>query len=132
MFYKECCIINEHNVNKVNDNTWLVGFDVADIAFDFKRYVMILKGTNSEYKNIQVNMSFDKKCNIKKEKSKSCKKDYNDYTSALYVSMSGEYITNEERKRKEELESKKKWLSKNGFIPYAKNKNSEISNKYLY
>ena len=136
LFYKECCIINSYDIKKVNDTTWIVGFDVADIAFDFKRYLLVLKGRNGEYKDIQAKICFDKKCTNKKgscyEKNANCKRDYNEYTSALYVNMSGEYMTSEERKRKEELESKKKWVNKNGFIPYAKNKNSEICNKYLY
>ena len=54
------------------------------------------------------------------------------YKSALYVGLSGPYVSNEERIRKEYVENKKKWVNKKGFIPYAKTKNSDMCNKYLY
>ena len=52
--------------------------------------------------------------------------------SSLYVGLSGPYMSQETRERKEYLESKKKWINKQGFIPYVRKNPNWYNNKFMF
>ena len=132
-FFKDCLIEPNYQLDLTGTDKYSVGFTVPDTAFDFNRYLLILKSQNPKYKNIKTSMYFAKRISQRSISNVSISNAKADkYKSALYVGLSGPYVSNEERIRKEYVENKKKWVSKKGFIPYAKTKNSDMCNKYLY
>ena len=132
-FFKDCLIEPNYQLDLTGTDKYSVGFTVPDTAFNFNRYLLILKSQNPKYKNIKTSMYFAKRISQRSISNVSISNAKADkYKSALYVGLSGPYVSNEERIRKEYVENKKKWVSKKGFIPYAKTKNSDMCNKYLY
>ena len=102
-----------------------ISFPTNDLAFDFKRYLSILKKINPLYANIKVIINIPKKPkfatiinSVDKEKNnlKTVKKSKNP-TLDYYKKNIGNYITYSDIKKLERLDSKQKWLNQKGFIP---------------
>lgn len=125
-FFKDCLITQDFICEPITDNKYSIGFAYPDLAFDFNRYLFILKITDEKFKDIKINMKLEK---IRKSKSPLSRnylgntKGKKNYNSALYVGLSGLYMSYEERRRKEDLKNKKKWIDQKGF------KNSVNSNR---
>ena len=125
-FFKDCLITQDFICEPINDNKYSIGFAYPDLAFDFNRYLFILKITDEKFKDIKITMKLEK---IRKSKSPLSRnylgntKGKKNYNSALYVGLSGLYMSYEERRRKEDLKNKKKWIDQKGF------KNSVNSNR---
>ena len=129
-FIAEPLSMDEYSVSFTR-NVWLYYTKyIKDLAFDFKRYALILKRTAPLYSKIKIHLKYNKP--IKRNSNvvklnKSSKLKLNDlYIPPYYVSQSP-YITYEEMRRREEYESKKKWISKRGFITsVSRNENNEM------
>jgi hypothetical protein len=117
-FFKDCLITQDFICEPINDNKYSIGFAYPDLAFDFNRYLFILKITDEKFKDIKITMKLEK---IRKSKSPLSRnylgntKGKKNYNSALYVGLSGLYMSYEERRRKEDLKNKKKWIDQKGF-----------------
>ena len=144
-FFSNLMIEKDFHLVKLPENTLSIGFTYPDLAFDFNRYIWILKNTNIKYKNISSHLKLAAKHKILAEnlstdsinsvnKSTSFRKNPKKilFNSALYVGLSGDYITEEERRRKDYIESKKKWVCSQDFISCAKGIESDFKNKYIY
>ena len=116
-FFKDCLITQDFICEPINDNNYSIGFAYPDLAFDFNRYLFVLKISDEKFKDIKITMKLEK---IRKSKSPLSRnyllsKGKKSYNSALYVGLSGLYMSYEERKRKEDLQNKKKWIDQRGF-----------------
>jgi hypothetical protein len=117
-FFKDCLITQDFICEPINDNKYSIGFAYPDLAFDFNRYLFILKITDEKFKDIKINMKLEK---IRKSKSPLSRnylgntKGKKNYNSALYVGLSGLYMSYEERRRKEDLKNKKNGSIKKGL-----------------
>lgn len=147
-FFKDCCIEKDCYCEPISETKYSIGFTYPDLAFDFNRYLLILKGTNELYSNTKSNLQLGKGTG-RKNKMKidtsiegkyemkglggffSNSKGREKYSS-LYVGLSGPYMSQETRERKEYLESKKKWINKQGFIPYVRKNPNWYNNKFMY
>lgn len=107
--------------------SYSVSFKRNDLAFDFKRYMLILKRSVPLYQNISVKLKpiEKKKRNNVLLTSISKQLKPNDlYISPYYVAQSP-YITYEDMKRMDAKESKKKWIDRRGFISSVGKINSD-------
>lgn len=117
-FFRDLCLESHYLCEPIDTNKYEVGFSCEDHSFQFRRFMMNIKKAEPLYSK----SSFDY---IKTEKSKvimpkpekidtqKIKKKKN-YFPNDFINI-GPYITYEEMKKKEEKESKKKWLFKEGF-----------------
>lgn len=141
-FFKDCCVEKDYYCEPLTESKYSVGFPYPDLAFDFNRYLLILKGTNEIYSNIKSSLQLNKggrrnRHNLDQDGFKnygsifSPKKNSDKYSS-LYVGLSGPYMSQETRERKEYLENKKKWICKQDFIPYVRKNPNWYNNKYMF
>jgi len=114
------CICEPKSLSSYN-----ISFPTNDLAFDFKRYLSILKKTNPLYENIKVIINIPEKPkfaavinNFNKENKnmKTIKKSKNP-TLDYYKKNLGNYITYSDIKKMERMDGKLKWLNQKGFIP---------------
>ena len=114
------CICEPKSLTSYN-----ISFPTNDLAFDFKRYLSILKKINPLYANIKVIINIPEKPkfatiinSVDKEKNnlKTVKKSKNP-TLDYYKKNLGNYITYSDIKKLERLDGKQKWLNQKGFIP---------------
>lgn len=155
-FFSDGLLTKDYLAIPLAEKKYSIGFAYPDLAFDFNRYMLILKGTNELYHNIKLSK------NINNHRTRSLGKsaDYSNlnqydnpisssrhkkspsigirnvrhpkFNSALYAGISGPYLSYEEMRRKEYIESKKKWIDKKGFISSVSNSNKYYNNKYIY
>jgi hypothetical protein len=114
-FFNQLLLEKKVLCEPIDMNVYHVCFNYEDIAFDFKRYILVLKRTNKIYENVEVktiipNESIKKSSlllsNLNKKKN---------FISAYYVNQ-GPYLSDFERKNKENKNDKKNWINKKGFI----------------
>ena len=137
-FYKDCMLEKDCIAEPTSATQYCVSFPYPDVAFDFNRFMLIQKSTDDKFKDIKLTLTTEHDVNAKK-KGNTKKKEINignnnmkgNFDFALYVGMSGPYLTEEEMKRKEQKEQKEKWINKKGFIPYAKNAYSKYNNNFV-
>lgn len=137
-FYKDCMLEKDCIAEPTSATQYCVSFPYPDVAFDFNRFMLIQKSTDDKFKDIKLTLTTEHDVNAKK-KGNTKKKEINignnnvkgKFDFALYVGMSGPYLTEEEMKRKEQKEQKEKWINKKGFIPYAKNAYSKYNNNFV-
>ena len=137
-FYKDCMLEKDCIAEPTSATQYCVSFPYPDVAFDFNRFMLIQKSTDDKFKDIKLTLITEHDVNAKK-KGNTKKKEINignnnakgKFDFALYVGMSGPYLTEEEMKRKEQKEQKEKWINKKGFIPYAKNAYSKYNNNFV-
>ena len=157
-FFTDGLLTKDYLAIPLAEKKYSIGFAYPDLAFDFNRYMLILKGTNELYHNIKLS----KNISIQKNRIRSLGKsaDYTNmsqpdnpmtssrlkkspsfgirnirhpmFNSALYAGISGPYLSYEEMRRKEYIESKKKWINKKGFISSVSSSNKYYNNKYIY
>lgn len=110
-------LLLEKNVicEPVDLDAYHVCFNYEDIAFDFKRYVLLLKRTNKNYQNIEVKTIIPVEKVKKSSQLLSNLKTKKEFISAYYVNQ-GPYISEYERKINDNKENKKNWLKKKDFI----------------
>ena len=147
-FFKDCCIEKDCYCEPLSETKYSIGFTYPDLAFDFNRFLLILKGTNELYSNTKSNLQLGKntgrKNRMKIDTSIEGKYEMRgiggmfsnskrgEKYSSLYVGLSGPYMSQETRERKEYLESKKKWINKQGFIPYVRKNPNWYNNKFMF
>ena len=101
--------------------SYSVSFKRNDLAFDFKRYMLILKRSVPLYQSINIKLKpieKKKRSNVLLTSVPTPTRQLkpNDlYISPYYVAQSP-YITYEDMKRMDEKKKKKKWIDRRGFI----------------
>ena len=122
------CICEPKSLSSYN-----ISFPTNDLAFDFKRYLSILKKTNPLYSNIKVIINIPEKpkfdtiinsMNKDNNSLKTIKKSKNP-TLDYYKKNLGNYITYSDIKKMERMDAKSKWLNQKGFIPSGSNINKK-------
>ena len=122
------CICEPRSLSSYN-----ISFPTNDLAFDFKRYLSILKKTNPLYSNIKVIINIPEKpkfdtiinsMNKDNNNLKTIKKSKNP-TLDYYKKNLGNYITYSDIKKMERMDAKSKWLNQKGFIPSGSNINKK-------
>ena len=131
-FFSNSLINKDYLFEQITENKYSIGFTSSNIAFDFQRFLIILRLTNSLYYDIKStfkkeNPNFSRnKSNIHElKKSKHIR-----YSSSPYISLSTPYITYEEIRRKEEIENKKKWICDKNFFSAVGNHSDRYINEY--
>ena len=134
-FFNDLALEKHYLCEPTAINTYEVGFVCEDHAIQFKRYFTLMKKTpaySELYKDTTLTLIKPKILQIKQNylsnkspssRSKSGSKPKNkakkNESLPKFIAQ-GPYMTYEEIKKKEEKESKKKWLNKNGFKLYSK------------
>ena len=59
IFFKNSLAQRDYLYEALDNNKYIVGFKTPDLAFDFHRYIIILKLTHSQYKNIKCILKID-------------------------------------------------------------------------
>ncbi len=122
------CICEPKSLSSYN-----ISFPTNDLAFDFKRYLSILKKTNPLYANIRVIINIPEKpkfatvinkFNKENKNIKTITKSKNP-TLDYYKKNLGNYITYSDIKKMERMDGKLKWLNQKGFIPSGNNINKK-------
>ena len=110
-------LLLEKNVicEPVDLDVYHVCFNYEDIAFDFKRYILLLKRTNKNYQNVEVKTIIPVETVKKSSLLLSNLNKKKNFTSAYYVNQ-GPYISDYERKVNDNKNDKKNWINKKGFI----------------
>ena len=111
-FFKDLLIRHkDYTIEKDSLDGYFVCFPTGDLAFDFNRFMTMIKNTKKEYKDIRNVISIEKSNRLlksmNKKKSKSLSRQYE---------IGYEYMTEEERRRKEYLIDKTKWVCNKDFI----------------
>ena len=124
-------LINKDNLYEpITENKYSIGFTSPNIAFDFQRFLIILRFTNSLYYDIK---STFKNENSKKKNNEINKFKHIRYSSSPYINISTPYISYEEIRRKEEIENKKKWIcNKNFFSAVGSHSDRYLTEYYDY
>ena len=122
-FFSQLVLERNCIIEPLSLRDYSVSFVTVDLAFDFKRYLLYLKRSDPKYKDIEIRMKPSKSNNTNKNilnRSLETKgKQKNKLISPNpYFLNTGPYIDMEEIKKKEEKESKKKWMTKDGFNNY--------------
>ena len=127
-YYKSLSKTVEYKMNIYNNKLSYIFTHNSD-AFDFIQFMTKLKFMNRMFKRIKINMRYrfiDRRNKVFIPKStkgssfisKSTNSKYNItnyYKNQEYIRTSSPYITEEEKRRKEEKENKAKFLNKKGF-----------------
>lgn len=110
-------LLLEKNVicEPVDLDVYHVCFNYEDIAFDFKRYILLLKRTNKNYQNVEVKTIIPVETIKKSSLLLSNLKQKKTFVSAYYVNQ-GPYVSDYERKINDSKNDKKNWINKKGFI----------------
>lgn len=122
IFFEDNLIYKDYICEYVSEGKYLIGFNSQNIIFDFKRFLQILQIKNNLYKNIKSTIKNDG-FHLIKNRLFSTRKSKRKLIFTPYINLTSPYITYEEIKRKEQLESKKKWISKNDFKSAVGNNN---------
>ena len=134
-FFNNCLIDKDYLFEPITENKYSIGFTSPNIAFDFQRYLIILRLTNSLYYDIKSTFKKENP-NITKNKNniqKINKIKHIRYSSSPYISISTPYISYEEIRRKEEIENKKKWIcNKNFFSAVGSHSDRYMTEYYDY
>jgi hypothetical protein len=110
-------LLLEKNVicEPVDLDVYHVCFNYEDIAFDFKRYILLLKRTNKNYQNVEVKTIIPVETIKKSSLLLSNLNKKKTFVSAYYVNQ-GPYLSDYERKINDSKNDKKNWINKKGFI----------------
>lgn len=126
-FFNETKSEKLFQIDPLNDNSYSISFPFPELAFDFRRYMSVLKTKENLYKNIKVNLQIEKvKYYFGKPLNLSHK-----FTSALYININTPYESKSDRESREYKQNKKKWMNKRGFISCVSS-NSKYNNNYIY
>ena len=113
-FFIDRCLDKHYACEPFSENGYEVSFSCEDICFQFKRYIQTLKRTDKNYLKVKCELIPIDKSNTKKSKYDNSNNIDNKYKESEFINK-GPYMTYEEMQRKEERESKKKWIDKKGF-----------------
>ena len=145
-FFTNLLISKDYKIEHYSQTKVLIGFSCQEYLYDFNKFLNYLKLTDALYSVVTVKKFIDKPQKIFVNKSISNVKPYQSafknkvhpikkksvpkFSSALYINVSGPYMSAEELRRVEYKKNKKKWVSSKDFIT-AVGSNCKFSNKYL-
>lgn len=96
-----------------------VCFQSSDLAFDFNRYMTYIKATEEKFKNSKITLLLNpSRKATRKVRHNRNSSSIGKRTNPVYSEFlgGGEYMSEEDRRRKEFKESKKKWVCDQDFI----------------
>ena len=139
-FFNNSLINKDYLFEQIGLNKYSIAFTSRDIAFDFKRYLNILHLINVLYYDIKYFYKSENpirsRNNNNTNNSMNINRFHFHYYSSPYVNISSPYITYEEIRRKEQLESKKKWICNKDFFSAVGNSNrlntETFDKEYIY
>ena len=133
-FFNNNLLNKDFLMEPLSKDIYSISFTSRDIAFDFQRYLIILRLTNKLYYDIK--SSFKNENPIIKKKKRNNSYEFRNnrpidfFSSSPYINISTPYISYEEMRRKEEIENKKKWICDKNFFTAVKNQSDNYSNNY--
>ena len=132
IFFKNNLIIKDYIFKKISNEKYSIRFNSINIAFDFQRFLNILRLMNNQYYDIKITLKNEKRKNSKNRLNKSEIKNskHFHYYSSPYVYLSTPYITYDQIKKKDELENKKKWICKKDFFSAVGNYSRRYNTEY--
>ena len=114
-FFRERCLDKYYLCEPIGNNTYDVAFSCEDNCFQFKRYMMLVKKLDNNYKNtIYQFIPLDRNEILQPIKPKNIQRFYRN-SESIFINK-GPYITYEEIQKRNEREEKKKWISKKDFV----------------
>jgi hypothetical protein len=115
-FFRERCLDKYYLCEPIGNNTYDVAFSCEDNCFQFKRYMMLVKKLDNNYKNtIYQFIPLDRNEILQPIKQKNIQQRFYRNSESIFINK-GPYITYEEIQKRNEREEKKKWISKKDFI----------------
>ncbi len=132
IFFKNNLIIKDYILKKITNEKYSIRFNSINIAFDFQRFLNILRLMNNLYYDIKITLKNEKRKFSKNRLNKSEIKPskHFHYYSSPYVYLSTPYITYEQIKKKDEIENKKKWICKKDFFSAVGNYSRRYNTEY--
>ena len=137
-FFKNCLAKKDYLYETIEDRKFIVGFRTPDLAFDFHRYLLILKIINSKYKNIKATLRIDnppkpnkyRKINlIQMKKIKYKTKNYNTIPTNAYKEKIKKKYENNVEENNEENENNNEENENNDNENKEENENNNDENE---
>lgn len=113
-FFLERCLEKHYLCEPIGNKTFDIGFSCEDNCFQFKRYMMIVKKLDENYKDTTYQFVPVDRNEILQPKLTNFKPT-NKSTESIFINK-GPYMTYEEMRKKNEKKEKKKWINKKGFV----------------
>ena len=130
-FFNDMLIEKNYICEPKSLTSYQVSFLYNDLAFDFKKYLNILKKSNPLYSKITTEIIIPKQNKIdplitdpneKKNNKNSKARNNNNLSVEDFKKKLGNFITYNDIKRMERMEDKMKWINQKGFISSGGNK----------
>ena len=103
IFFKERFLDKHYSCEPLGGNTYLVGFSCEDLRFQFKRYMMVIKKLDINYKNISYQFLPVDKNEILKPKLTTLSPKFRNSHNSILINK-GLYMTQEEMNKTNEKE----------------------------
>ena len=130
IFFKNNLIIKDYLFKKITNEKFTIRFNSLNIAFDFQRFLNILRLMNNLYYDIKITLKNENIKHSRNRLNSEIKTKHLHYHSSPYIYLSSPYITYDEIKKKDELENKKKWICKKDFFSAVGNYSSRYNTEY--
>ena len=128
-FFLDLCLEKNCISEPTSLDSYNVSFARNDLAFDFNKFLTILKKTNPLYENIEFKIEIPKQSKIihilDSSEGKNGKK-FKNPSAEEFKKKLGNFVTYSDLKRIQNMEGREKWIDQKGFIYSAgpvKNKN---------
>ena len=123
IFFSDLCLEKDCISEPTSLESYNVSFSRSDLAFDFKKFLTILKKVNELYKDIEIDVDIPKS-NIKSSlfDNNNDNKKYKKFKIASaehYKRQLGDYFTWNDIKRIQSMEEREKWIDQKGFYNSA-------------
>ena len=119
-FFSDLMLNADYYIDYDYSNGYYVCFNSCDLAFDFQRFMRLIRVSVDCFKECKCKLVVNK-CNVKEmHKSVSVCKGRKEKGKMVFdtnlVCVNSRYMSDEERRRREDNEGKKKWVDKRDFI----------------
>jgi hypothetical protein len=128
-FFLDLCLEKNCISEPTSLDSYNVSFARNDLAFDFNKFLTILKKSNPLYENIEFKIEIPKQSKIihilDSSEGKNGKK-FKNPSAEEFKKKLGNFVTYSDLKRIQNMEGREKWIDQKGFIYSAgpvKNKN---------
>ena len=121
IFFSDLCLEKDCISEPTSLESYNVSFSRSDLAFDFKKFLTILKKVNELYKDIEIDVDIPKN-NIQNSILNNNNKKYKKFKIASaehYKKQLGDYFTWSDIKRIQSMEAREKWIDQKGFYNSA-------------
>ena len=119
IFFLDLCLEKNCISEPTSLDSYNVSFARNDLAFDFNKYLTILKKTNDLYENIEFKIEIPKQNKVvhllDSNEGKNGKK-FKNPSAEEFKKKLGNFVTYSDLKRIQNMEGREKWIDQKGFI----------------